>query len=162
MAAKTVHCEKLGQELPGLDESTPKGNQALRMCKLLGGPDLARRVHEHISAQAWDLWTDHMRMIVNEFRLDPTRAASDLALLVRAGNPRPGAWFSVHGRRVKVWRAHEAPDEPSLAPGALSRTAELATRHGMLALDEVQPEGKRPMDARAWRAGLRGDARVDE
>jgi hypothetical protein len=30
-----------------------------------------------------------------------------------------------------------------------------------LALDEVQPEGKRAMTAAAWRAGVRGDLRVD-
>src|SRR5204862_1657514 len=30
------------------------------------------------------------KLDVNEVRLDPTRAAAELALLVRAGNPRPG------------------------------------------------------------------------
>ena len=33
--------------------------------------------------------------------------------------------------------------------------------HGVLALDEVQPEGKRVMTAAAWRAGVRGAARLD-
>jgi len=32
---------------------------------------------------------------------------------------------------------------------------------GVLVLEEVQPEGKRPMPAAAWRAGLRSDARID-
>ena len=36
----------------------------------------------------------------------------------------------------------------------------LVTADGTLVLDEVQPEGKRPMAGAAWRAGLRGDARV--
>ncbi len=49
------------------------------------------------------------KLTVDEFRLDPQRAASDLARIARAGNPRPGAWLRVGGRRVKVWRAHEAP-----------------------------------------------------
>jgi methionyl-tRNA formyltransferase len=102
------------------------------------------------------------KLDVDEFRLDPARSASELALLTRAANPRPGAWFSVRGRRVKVWRAHEVPDDPGLAPGVLSRAAHLATRRGTLALEEVQPEGKRPMDAGAWRAGLRGDAQIDQ
>ncbi len=54
---------------------------------------------------------------------------------MRAGNPRPGAWFELAGKRVKVWRAH--------------------VDGGRLVLDEVQPEGKARMDASAWQAGLR-------
>lgn len=72
MAAKTVRCAKLGRELPGLDEHTPGGSQAVRMCRLFGGPALAQRVLENVSAQAWAQWTDHMRMVINEFHLDPT------------------------------------------------------------------------------------------
>ena len=35
------------------------------------------------------------------------------------------------------------------------------TARGVLAFDDVQPEGKRAMNATAWLAGLRGDVRVD-
>ena len=78
------------------------------------------------------------KLTVEEFELDLRKPAVELARIVRAGNPRPGAWFRLGNRRVKVWRAHEEPD-------------------GTLALDEVQPEGKQAMDASAWRAGLRSD-----
>jgi methionyl-tRNA formyltransferase len=101
---------------------------------------------------------------VDEFRLDPSRPAAELARVVRAGNPRPGAWFRAGGRRVKVWRAHEAveaePPAPA-EPGTIDADGALATVRGGLALDEVQPEGKRAMTAAAWRAGVRGDLRVD-
>jgi methionyl-tRNA formyltransferase len=90
---------------------------------------------------------------VEEFRLDVNNSAADLARVVRAGNPRPGAFFVVNDKRVKVWRAHEGNGD--LAPGEVSRQGELGTAHGVLVLDEVQPEGKRPMDGRAWAAGLR-------
>ena len=79
---------------------------------------------------------------------------------MRAGNPRPGAWMQVAGRRVKVWRAHPAgadTDSP-LEPGTVTPQPALATVEGLLVLEEVQPEGKRPMAATAWRAGLRVDA----
>ncbi len=76
MAARSVHCAKLKRELPGIDEQAPAGSQALRMCLLFGGPELRQRVQEHISAQAWEMWTDHMRMVINEFRLDPTSDAA--------------------------------------------------------------------------------------
>jgi Fe-S cluster biosynthesis and repair protein YggX len=72
MAAKTVKCAKLKQELPGIDPDTPEGDRALRMALLIGGPEMQQRVRESISARAWEMWTDHMLMVVNEFRLDPT------------------------------------------------------------------------------------------
>ena len=102
------------------------------------------------------------KLTVDEFRLVPERPAAELARVVRAGNPRPGAWFTVGGRRVKVWRAHDmAPDGAVLAPGMIGTDGGFGTTDGVLCLDEVQPEGKRVMPASAWRAGLRGDARVD-
>ncbi len=101
------------------------------------------------------------KLEVGEFRLDVARPAADLARLVRAGNPRPGAWFTVDGKRVKVLRAHESADAPTLAPGEIAPDAALGTASGALVLDEVQPEGKRPMDGRAWRAGRRGTTRTD-
>ncbi len=100
------------------------------------------------------------KLTVDEFRLDPQRAASDLARIVRAGNPRPGAWLRVGGRRVKVWRAHETAPV-AVEPGTIDAGGVLGTATGALALDEVQPEGKKVMTGTAWRSGLRGDVRVD-
>ena len=76
------------------------------------------------------------KLTTDEFRLDLTRPAVELVRLVRAGNPRPGAWLDIDGGRLKVWRAHE--------------------ESGRFVPDEVQPEGKRPMPTGAWRAGHRG------
>ena len=53
------------------------------------------------------------KLAVDEFHLDPTRPADELARLVRAGNPRPGAWMLVDRHRVKVLRAHPEPGEQS-------------------------------------------------
>ena len=103
------------------------------------------------------------KLTVDEFELDPGRPAAELARIVRAGNPRPGAWMRVGGRRVKVWRAHDDGDGASTEgePGAITTSGGLVTADGVLALDEVQPEGKRAMAGAAWRAGLRADARVE-
>ena len=76
------------------------------------------------------------KLTVDEFELDLARSADELVRIVRAGNPRPGAWLTVDGARFKVWRAHEAD--------------------GRFVPDEVQPEGKPRMAYPAWRAGLRG------
>jgi Fe-S cluster biosynthesis and repair protein YggX len=68
----TVMCARLRKELPAIDVSTPAGNQAARVCKLIGGAALQQRVLASVSMQAWQEWTDYMRMILNEYRLDPT------------------------------------------------------------------------------------------
>jgi methionyl-tRNA formyltransferase len=78
------------------------------------------------------------KLTVDEFRLDWSRPPEELARVVRAGNPRPGAWTTVDGKRLKVWRA---------------RVAE----HGALVPLEVQPEGRGPMAWDDWRRG-HGDA----
>ncbi|MGH9025147.1 MAG: methionyl-tRNA formyltransferase [Acidimicrobiia bacterium] len=100
------------------------------------------------------------KLEVDEFQLDPNRAALELERLVRAGNPRPGAWMIVDGRRIRVLRARAT--EAAHPPGTISPVAELGTAAGALRLDEVQPEGRRRMSGDAWLAGHRGQLlRVD-
>jgi methionyl-tRNA formyltransferase len=96
------------------------------------------------------------KLTVEEFELDWARPAAELARLVRAGNPRPGAWTTASGRRLKVRRAR--PEEvAAAAPGTLVGPAQVATGEGVLHLVEVQPEDKAPMAGTAWAAGFRGD-----
>ena len=77
------------------------------------------------------------KLTVEEFELDvPGASPADSVRVVRAGNPRPGAWTTVHGTRVKVWRARVGAD-------------------GTFVPTEVQPEGRARMDAGAWLRGLR-------
>jgi methionyl-tRNA formyltransferase len=77
------------------------------------------------------------KLTVEEFELDVTRPADELVRVVRAGNPRPGAWTTVDGARLKVWRARAAAD-------------------GGFDLLEVQPEGRARMSADEWLRGRRG------
>jgi methionyl-tRNA formyltransferase len=101
------------------------------------------------------------KLTVEEFELRPSLPVADLQRLVRAGNPKPGAWFSIDGTRVKVWRAHPvtaAAQPTDLPPGAITADGGLVAADGVLELDEVQPAGKRPMPGPAWRRGLGPDA----
>ena len=57
-SGRTVKCVKFGKELPGLDTQPWPG-------------ELGQRVFENVSAQAWKLWEDRQKMILNEYRLMP-------------------------------------------------------------------------------------------
>lgn len=58
MASK-VQCVKLGREADGLDKAPIKG-------------PLGQRVLENVSAEAWRMWLEHSKMLINEYRLDLT------------------------------------------------------------------------------------------
>lgn len=80
MSAKTVMCAKLQKELPGIDDTTPEGERALKMATLFGGISLRDKVAASVSLEAWELWKNHMLMVMNEFRLDPTADESNAVL----------------------------------------------------------------------------------
>lgn len=68
MPEHIVHCAKLGKDLPGLDE-TPFDHP------------LGQRIYDNVSKQAWDMWKEHLKMIINEFRLNPaTLEAQEMIL----------------------------------------------------------------------------------
>jgi methionyl-tRNA formyltransferase len=99
------------------------------------------------------------KLSVEEFAVDWSRPAVELARLVMAGNPKPGAWTTAKGARLKL---HRAKAEPASAadeaePGSLVGPGRVTTGEGILVLAEVQPEGKAAMPASAWAAGFRGD-----
>jgi methionyl-tRNA formyltransferase len=101
------------------------------------------------------------KLSVEEFELDWERPAVELARLVRAGNPRPGAWTTDHGKRLKVWRTRALSECIDSEPGTVFGHTRVATGEGALELIEVQPEGRRAMDGNSWLAGRRAsDARL--
>lgn len=58
--ARTVNCVKLSKELPALPFK-PFENE------------LGQRIYETVSMDAWKMWLEHSKMIVNEYRLDLTQ-----------------------------------------------------------------------------------------
>ena len=57
-AVRLVRCVKLKKELPGLEAPPWPG-------------ELGQRIYNQVSAEAWRLWEERMRMILNEYRLLP-------------------------------------------------------------------------------------------
>ena len=55
---RTVFCAKFQKELPGLDTPPWPG-------------ELGQRIFDKISVDAWKLWEERQKMILNEYRLMP-------------------------------------------------------------------------------------------
>lgn len=55
---RKVFCVKFQKEMPGLDEP-PFDNE------------LGLRIFNNVSQEAWRLWGEHCKMILNEYRLNP-------------------------------------------------------------------------------------------
>jgi Fe-S cluster biosynthesis and repair protein YggX len=52
-----VHCVKLGKELEGLAKPPLKG-------------PVGQRIFDNVSKEAWRMWLEHSKMLINEYRLD--------------------------------------------------------------------------------------------
>lgn len=108
------------------------------------------------------------RLRKEEARLDWSRSAQELACRVRGFNPWPGAFTAWRKGRLSVWRSRASAASASPpAPGRLlGRDGDgllVCCGEGVLALLEVQPEGRRRMSGAAFAAGARppADARFE-
>ena len=64
-----VLCVKFQREMPGLDEVPFEGDP------------LGQRIYENVSKEAWKMWLERMKMIMNEYRLNlGTSEAQDFLL----------------------------------------------------------------------------------
>src|SRR4029450_9183579 len=67
-SGRKVFCVKFQKELPGLDAPPWRG-------------DIGQRLYDNVSAEAWKLWEDRQKMILNEYRLMPwQKEAQELIL----------------------------------------------------------------------------------
>ncbi|MEV4088784.1 methionyl-tRNA formyltransferase [Nonomuraea fuscirosea] len=101
------------------------------------------------------------KISVADARVDWTRPAMHVDRLIRACTPGPGAWTEFRGQRVKLGAARVAEGERP-APGeivATKSTVLVGTATDALLLGEVQPQGKRLMQAGEWARGVRPEAK---
>ena len=66
--SRTVMCQKLKRELPGLEYAPLKG-------------EFGERLFREISQEAWQLWLKHSTMVINEYRLNPAEDDAQKVLL---------------------------------------------------------------------------------
>ncbi len=57
--SRKVQCVKLGREADGLEKPPLKG-------------EIGQKIFENVSAEAWRMWLEHSKMLINEYRLDLT------------------------------------------------------------------------------------------
>jgi Fe-S cluster biosynthesis and repair protein YggX len=57
-SGRKVFCVKFQREMPGLDEVPFEGHP------------LGQKIYDTVSKEAWKLWLEHMKMIMNEYRLN--------------------------------------------------------------------------------------------
>ncbi len=96
-------------------------------------------------------------------RIDWAAPGGHLDLLVRAMDPWPGSWTTLHepggeGRRLKIHRAlpvHRAHGKPGVIIRISDRGVLVGAGTGGLLLREAQLEGKRRLPAEVWARGAR-------
>ena len=93
-------------------------------------------------------------------RLDWNAPAEQLSRRIRAFDPAPGAWAELDGAEVKLFGACAVPTtvetDCSATPGTVLATDPvlvIATGDGAIAVEEIQPAGKRRMPVAAWAHG---------
>jgi Fe-S cluster biosynthesis and repair protein YggX len=55
---RMVFCVKFQREMPGLTEVPFEGNP------------LGQKIYESVSKEGWKMWIEHMKMLMNEYRLN--------------------------------------------------------------------------------------------
>ena len=98
------------------------------------------------------------KLTVDDARVDWGVPALQIDRLVRACTPAPGAWTTFRKERLKLCPLTLAPSDVPLAPGEIVTTKSevvVGTGGGAVRLGEVQPQGKRLMDAADWARGVR-------
>src|SRR5262249_8238666 len=68
---RMVQCAKLGKELPGMSYK-------------YWDNELGQRIYDNISMDAWRMWVEHSKMLVNEYRLDLTSPKAQQLLMDEA------------------------------------------------------------------------------
>jgi methionyl-tRNA formyltransferase len=76
-------------------------------------------------------------------------SSADIRNFVRGLNPYPGAWFSLQGKTFKLYKVQPVEGSDEIQPGGYRTDNKsylhVKTADGWLAVEEIQPEGKKRM-----------------
>jgi Fe-S cluster biosynthesis and repair protein YggX len=72
--ARKVFCVKFQREMEGLDEIPFEGHA------------LGQKIFDSVSKEAWKMWVEHMKMLMNEYRLNLGTAQAQEFLIQQMDN----------------------------------------------------------------------------
>lgn len=109
------------------------------------------------------------KLTLDDGAIDPDQPAAAVAARINGTTPEPGAWALLGPEgavRIKFGAVAPAPDVDvnGLDAGTLvreRRAVHLVCADGAVTLDQVQPAGKKMMNAVDWARGLPADARIE-
>lgn len=97
------------------------------------------------------------KILKAETELDWRQPAEELERTIRAFNPSPVAQTELNGLPLRIWSAQVVDTDCHTPPGTLltenKRVIDVCTGKGVLRLLQVQPPGKKPLDAESFLNG---------
>ncbi|MBO5522688.1 MAG: methionyl-tRNA formyltransferase [Roseburia sp.] len=94
--------------------------------------------------------------------IDWTKSAEEIECLIRGLDPWPSAYTRLGDKILKIWKAEVVSKQSEAAPGCMVKVEKnrilVQTGKGMLALKEVQLEGKKRMTVEAFLNGCTVEA----
>jgi methionyl-tRNA formyltransferase len=94
--------------------------------------------------------------------LDWNKPAVELERQVRALNPWPSAYTALEGKSLKIWEAGVEEKDSDCPPGTVAEvdkdSIRVQTGRGLLVLKQIQLEGKKRMDVKAFLLGYKIEA----
>jgi Fe-S cluster biosynthesis and repair protein YggX len=72
--ARKVFCVKFQKDMEGLDEIPFEGHP------------LGQKIYDNVSKEAWKMWVEHMKMLMNEYRLNLGTAEAQEFLITQMDN----------------------------------------------------------------------------
>ena len=102
--------------------------------------------------------TEYAKMLKKEMgQIDWSKDARQIERLIRGLNPWPSAYTYLDGKTLKIWQAEVCEMNEEAAPGTILAVTQevllVQTGKGVLAIKELQLEGKKRMDTGAFLRG---------
>jgi Fe-S cluster biosynthesis and repair protein YggX len=72
--ARKIFCVKFQRDMEGLDEVPFEGHP------------LGQKIYDSVSKEAWKMWVEHMKMLMNEYRLNLGTAEAQEFLIQQMDN----------------------------------------------------------------------------
>ena len=161
-----------------LDSGMDTGPMLLRREVALAPDETAGSLHDKLAPVAAELLVETLAKIVagtvspqpqdgsqatiapmlkkEDGRIDWTRPAAEIERRVRGLNPWPGSYTGMNGETLKVIRVKVEAGKRGAAGEVLACDKEgilVAAGEGAVRLVEIQPPGKKAMDACSWLSG---------